>query len=356
MKITIATAGYWRSYFLRDLLQVGSQVELSHPEHTGDFSVSAGADVILWERQLGFAPPEALDPRKLFLFDYKPEGTRASLRQAAHRWGIPEAKFLLLFPPIGLEDTGPLPLPAPRGLGNPLRPKPKRLEERPKDVFFVGNPTSLRVPSVDASEMQDLPFFVRHPTRDMYLYNQRLEWVEQLRSAGLLKAPCGITPTSEPPLDAATLKTLFGYKEDVYTNRLDKWKYARWLRNSRIVLSPAGHSRWAYRHVESMFERALTVATDISQHTSLPQIPTEALVLIGDGQFNAVELQHMLSNIDAYQDKADEGYDFARSTYTPLVTRNSRHLQNCYTRAARRRIHDSFAQWLERLINKTREI
>lgn len=345
-EVGIVSTGYWRVHFLAALLRPFARVNL----FSGQEAVNAarpGIDFVLWERQVEAIPPQELDPNRLFLFDYRAEGSIRKLAARAEELDLTSPRFLLLFPRRDRDDVGPLPLPSPGRLTSGALLRPPGLSERTRDISFLCSPTFLYLSEKETHGSGDLPYVARHSQNGLSVYNQRLEWVSELRRGGLLPRDDGLIDVGKPELSPASMKELFGFDLPVFTRPVSKKQFARRLAASKISLSPAGYSRWAYRHVESMYNGALTVCTDLSRYRSLPAIPPQACIQIPDGEFSAERIQEILSDIEGYQSVADAGYDFARSTYQSFTPFRKKWLRQNYTPRAAREIAHAFLEWLQ---------
>jgi len=94
-----------------------------------------------------------------------------------------------------------------------------------------------------------------------------------------------------------------------------------------------------------MFYRSLTISVDFINRQTLPQLPMEAFVMIKDGAFDANIIKSIIKNIDAYQEKADIGYDFARKTYKQSYLHTHNRAYN-FTKISRERMFYNFFEWL----------
>lgn len=344
--IAVVSTGYWRVHFLAALLRGFARVRLLSPERAAG-AVAQGTDFVLWERQADANLPAGIDPSRVFLFDYRAEGSVSKLETRAEELDLQSPRYLLLFPRRDRHDVGPLPLPSPGRLtsGSWLRPAP--LSTRERELTFLCSPTFLYLSEDEAGRIRGVRYVAQHPRNQAPVYNQRLEWVSELHGDGLLPPDDGLIDVGKPELSPESIQATFGFDLPVFTNPVSKKQFASRLARSKLSLSPAGYSRWAYRHVESMYNRALTVCTDLSGHRSLPAIPDEACIQIPDGEFSAERIREILSDIESYQSVADAGYDFARSTYRSFTPFRKKWLRQNYTRQAAREIADTFLEWLQ---------
>jgi len=273
------------------------------------------ADYILWERQLPFRPYSDLDEDRIFIFDYEAEGDRDKLIETSEAWNVQIPRYLLLFPDRKHDDTGCLPLPPPNRLQKHYLFSPKKLKDRKHDMFFMCAPTYIHISNSELKEKQELPFFSEIPERKEFVYNQRLEWIQQLLQGNLLREGNGLIHSKHKYLSQKIISNQFGYKGEVFVPPISKREFTDNLISSKIIFSPGGHSRWAYRHVESLYNRALTITVDMSDRKSIPSLPYDAFVMVPDGKFDFKEIKRILEQIETFQEKADIGYEFARSTY-----------------------------------------
>jgi len=313
--IAIFTTGYWRSYFFQKLFSNCAKMSLYNYKKESIYPKNVKADYILWEKQLPFCPYDHFDENKVFIFDYEDGGDRDKLIEAAIKWKIKRPRFLLLFPKKEHDDTGCLPLPPPAKLQKQYFFSPKKLRDRKHDTFFMCAPTYIHISKSELQNKKDLPYFTKIEERKEYFYNQRLEWVEKLKYGGLLRIGNGIIRSNHDYLKEDIILKQFKFKKDIFVPPISKKTFTHNLLNSKIVFSPGGHSRWAYRHVESMFNRALTISADISDRKSLPKLPHDAFLMIPDGKFNVKKIQSILDSIESFQEKAEIGFEFAKSTY-----------------------------------------
>jgi len=349
--VVIVSRNSWRAKFLWRLLSTSAEASYVDVDKGFDKNSLSRSDFVLWDRKLKELPESLRGHNGLALFDYAAEGTKRELEEAAEELRLPRFRGLLLFPEIADLEIAPLPLPPPKNFGRTSPGTPKPLATRPSDLFFLCAPTALRLPKTLTSDQCSLPYSKWQDRTQRCLYNQRLEWAERLFNAGMLGQNNGLVEANRPDLKRDSVRSAYGFDIDVFLERQPRNVFHRRMRESRLVLSPAGHSRWAYRHVESMFNRALTVSVDLSGHRSLPQLPEEALIMIPDGQFDAQMIQELAADASAHQEKADIGYDFARRLYSTLSAFLPGSDRQNYRRSAARDIAVQFLDQLRLLCN-----
>lgn len=349
--VAIVSDNSWRAEFLAGLLKRVVDVAFRNDGVPPPHSQLRDADFVLWEQ--GVENPDAAtrEHRGLFVFDYTAEGSRERIQAFSTKLGIENPKGLLLLPRTSDSDMGCLPLPPPKPLGRFRIGKPTELEDRKQKYLFLCSPTALRLPEDRAAHDCDLPYCKWHKRERRFIYNQRLEWAERLFEADMLDEGNGLVEANRPDLKQEKVASAYGFDIDVFVDRTARRDFHRRMLDARVVLSPAGHSRWAYRHVESMYNRALTVSTDLSDHRSLPSLPEEALIRIPDGAFDPVFVRHLAEHAPDYQHVADLGFEFARSTYSRVSALAPFRERQSYRRDAASSIVIEFLDQLQSLMS-----
>ena len=136
------------------------------------------------------------------------------------------------------------------------------------DVAFLGRPNDTR-------------FWV---DGQLQLVNQRVEWViELMREATDLRFFGGFTGIS--PTERDRVEGKFGDIADLIypKEKIGFAKYYRALRQSRVVLAPAGNVPWTYRHYECLYAGGVVVTVDYRQRDMLVPLPRENMVHVPDG-------------------------------------------------------------------------
>lgn len=166
------------------------------------------------------------------------------------------------------------------------------------DVFFRGGPTYLTdyhpkdVPYTKReglSTLAEKPEGTGHPWESKWLYNQRLEWVDQINRDGKLKIKeAGLHYVSDPtamhPLSIQYHQKVFGYDCIRYMSQFTHPNdyYHRFM-CTPIGLNPAGVARSSYRIIELMALGRTIISTDMEGYKYLynPKIITT----IPDGDY-----------------------------------------------------------------------
>jgi hypothetical protein len=349
LDVVIVSRNSWRAKFLSHLVSPFANVRYHDLETSTKDPNYENSRFVLWDYHID-APPKHLPSHDgFFLFDYSAEGDWQRIKEVGERWNVPNVRSLLLFPERQNHNAAPLPLPPPKQFGRITFGKPKALSLRTEPILFLCAPTALRLPKKITSDQCSLPYSKWQEKNQRCLYNQRLEWAERLFQAGMLGETNGLVEADRSDLKRDSVTSAYGFDIDVFVDRQPRGAFHRRMRESRVVLSPAGHSRWAYRHVESMFNRALTVSADLSGHRSLPQLPEEALIMVPDGEFDAQMVQELAADASAHQEKADIGYDFARRLYSNLSAFLPGSDRQSYRRSAGRDIAIQFLDQLRLL-------
>jgi len=332
VSILIVSNGYWRSHFFCKLFSKYAHIvriiisKQPIPTEVGFF------DIIMWENDISDDIPSYIDPGKIVLFDYRDEGTRQLLNQYAKKMNLSNPKKLLIL--SNCEDTGCLPVPPPK-LKKPQSLKP--LRDRHQDIFFCCSPTYLYM---------DNPFKAKYvvSSKHRILYNQRLEWAEKLCRKGLLNNRQGIVRSDINYLKESVIIDLFNYYgPKIFVSPIPKNNYLTHLENTKILLCPAGHSRWTYRHIEGFFYRSLVISCDFMNFKMLPQIPKTTYIKVQDGTFRASLIEDILEDIDHHQAIADEGYEFVKHYYKL----KSIYSKSGYHREGKKKIFDDFIDYFK---------
>jgi hypothetical protein len=150
-----------------------------------------------------------------------------------------------------------------RGLqGFGIRPR------RAYDVMFLGRPNDTRL-WIDG---------------EVQLVDQRVEWmIELVRQAKDLRLFGGFVEIS--PTERDRVEGKFGDIEDlIYApGNISFASYYRKLRQSRVLLAPAGNVPWTYRHYECLYAGGVVVTCDYRQRDMLVPLPRENMVHVPDG-------------------------------------------------------------------------
>jgi hypothetical protein len=281
----------------------------------------------MWENDISIDIPAHFDPGKIVLFDYRDEGCREELVQYAEKLHLNDPRKLLLL--SDHNDTGCLPLPPPKL----IKPKSlKLLRNRHQDLFFCCSPTYLFTDNHIKAK-----YVVASQNRT--LYNQRLEWAEKLHEKNLLSHQQGISRSDIEYLHESKIKELFKYSgPQVFVAPLPKEIFSTYLQDTKILLCPAGHSRWTYRHMEGFYNRNLVISCDLMDYKMLPQIPQAAYISVQDGDFKTDLINEVLKNLDSYQDAVDEGLEYAQQYYRP----KSIFSRGGYRRKAEKKLFNDF--------------
>ena len=139
---------------------------------------------------------------------------------------------------------------------------------RPWDVSLHGSVTLLERQAPDGSLVR---------------YDQRVEWMRELRAhpewrswGGLLELPYRTREAiiaDHGPEAAAWFDP---------GPRLPFGTYFARMADTRVALCPAGHARWTYRHVESVYAECEIVSTDLNVVDTLVPAPLDAMTLVPD--------------------------------------------------------------------------
>jgi hypothetical protein len=139
---------------------------------------------------------------------------------------------------------------------------------RQYDVMFLGRPNDTRL-WVDGQ---------------VQLVDQRAQWmIELMREAQDLKFFGGFVEIS--PTERDRVEAKFGDIEDLIYQPGDIGfaSYYRKLRQSRVLLAPAGNVPWTYRHYECLYAGGVVVTCDYRQRDMLVPLPRENMVHVPDG-------------------------------------------------------------------------
>ncbi len=308
ISILIFTSGYWRSGFFQRLFSKWAYIKKLNPvTENVNPSETKSFDIVLWEADIEFRPFEYLDPGKLFIFNYKDEGDCELIKELSEKWQLNPAGYLLMLTEKYKDEFGCLPLPFPK-LIRPTFHKPKKLHKRKNDIIFLCSPTYIYM-----NQKKKLPYTIEYLGRTCY--NQRIEWAQKLQDASMLPKNMGIVEPNIEYLKKDNIVNLFGCDPVLFKTFVVKKDFVNEMLNSKIILSPGGHSRWTYRHLEGLYYKGLVVSGELEKWNMIPQLPLDAMITIPDGQFDPLKLQKIISEIEIYQESADIGYEWICSTY-----------------------------------------
>jgi hypothetical protein len=149
-----------------------------------------------------------------------------------------------------------------RGLPNFVRPR------KHFDVMFLGRPNDTR-------------FWV---DGQVQLVDQRVAWmIELVREAKDLRFFGGFVEVS--PTERDRVEARFGDIEDLIypPGDIGFASYYGKLRQSRVLLAPAGNVPWTYRHYECLYAGGVAVTCDYRRRDMLVPLPRENMVHVPDG-------------------------------------------------------------------------
>lgn len=229
---------------------------------------------------------------RTIFFDYYDELERKVHPETAvflAREGFPYFKTSRLSGSASPQVAGLLPIALPRKLSGMLRPwrrlRVPRLFRR-TDVYFQGSTTFFLEP--DGSR-----------------YHQRVEWALEVARMSGVRKHLGLIP-------------LYGLQDELMARYPELssgiWcqaeSYARMFRRlsrTKIVLAPAGHGRWTYRHLEALYAGAVVVSNDLAKIETLLRWPLEAMVLVPDHAPLEPVLRRVLGSYGEYADRLAAG-------------------------------------------------
>ncbi len=167
-------------------------------------------------------------------------------------------------------------------------------QKRKIDIHFIGTPTWLDKFSTGTSTN----------------YFQRVDWLLELMPAARHSFFGGLLQLPYFPLDQC--QSQHGPIDHLFFKgqKLDFETYFNTMLQSKIVLAPAGHSRWTYRHFEGVWSYSFVISNDISAIETLVPIPKEALFLIPDHQPVLPIIDRLLTHPKTYWDRLDHGVNF----------------------------------------------
>ncbi|MBD3673101.1 MAG: hypothetical protein HUJ26_06200 [Planctomycetaceae bacterium] len=138
--------------------------------------------------------------------------------------------------------------------------------QRKIDLFFSGAPTDLRI----------------HEHGQDRLYNQRIEWLSEARTADFpYRFVGGLSYINKSRLKKA-LELHGDFRHLISRRRYDFYSYYYHLCHSKIALVPTGHARWTYRHYEAVYARNVMLSTDMTNIELLVPLPPH-FIQVPDG-------------------------------------------------------------------------
>lgn len=148
-----------------------------------------------------------------------------------------------------------------RGLRLPIRPQ--------YDVSFLGSPTALTLRTED----------------NISTYNQRVEWLREIKNdRSRLKFWGGLVCNATVLSSLRDIEEQYGCVKDItYTGKKTTFfRYFYHACHSRVVLAPAGYSRWTFRLYEALYSGAAMVATDMRKVRMLIPLPKYNIYFVAD--------------------------------------------------------------------------
>lgn len=119
-------------------------------------------------------------------------------------------------------------------------------------------------------------------TTSFHSYQQRLEWIKEIKSASNILFFGGLLDHPHYPLKRFKELTSNEIQSLTFKKPLSQlifmWKLAR----SKIGLCPTGHTRWTYRHYETILSNAVCVSTKVDHHKLLIPLPLNGIVQVND--------------------------------------------------------------------------
>ncbi|MDH3326202.1 MAG: hypothetical protein OEM38_05740 [Gammaproteobacteria bacterium] len=336
LSILIIATDYWRFRFFKKLFESLANIKLIVIRNENELSLISdkGYDLVIWELELGFSPPDIFLRDKIVLASYRDESHLPELQLAAKLWGLPQHRFLQLVVDKSEKQVFPLPLPPPK-ITKQFAGSPNSLSLRKSDLFFLCSPTYIYM-----NEKTDMRFTAYLNNR--WCYNQRLEWVTSLYESGRLPAGQGLIEPDIEYLGSKVIGRDFKFDLDTFVRSLDRKNYSQAMLDSKLILCPGGHSRWTYRHFEGFFNRGLVISTDLERVCTTPEIPAEVYVAVKDGAFSVDGIDDMLNSLNRLQSVADCGYEYAQDLiYPKSLLRNSG-----YKPDAVQQMFNKFSSWL----------
>jgi hypothetical protein len=140
--------------------------------------------------------------------------------------------------------------------------------DRPWDVSLQGSTTYLDQ---------------RTPDGGIERYEQRVQWLTELRGHPEWRAWGGLVPIPYRT-EADVVRDHGPHAAALFARgpRIPFGRYFRLMTRTKVALCPAGHARWTYRHVESVYAGCDVVSTDLSGIETLVPIPRSSFSLVPD--------------------------------------------------------------------------
>jgi hypothetical protein len=140
--------------------------------------------------------------------------------------------------------------------------------DRPWDVSLQGSTTYLDKRTSDGGVER---------------YEQRVEWMTELRSNAAWRSWGGLLPIPYRT-EADVVREHGPHAAALFAPgpRIPFGRYFRLMTRTKVALCPAGHARWTYRHVESVYAGCDVVSTDLSGIDTLVPIPLASFSLVPD--------------------------------------------------------------------------
>ena len=139
------------------------------------------------------------------------------------------------------------------------------------------------------------------------IYEQRLEWLAELHDSNL-KKKCGII--GDLRADNLSKEDYNRYQYLRYKGAsLSREQFLYYLTRSQLSLTPAGNSRWTYRHYESMLTQTPIISTNIRDTELLIPIPEETCVIVEDKQPIRPVIEALLNNREKQKQLATRAYN-----------------------------------------------
>ena len=136
------------------------------------------------------------------------------------------------------------------------------------DVMFLGTATGTFARSQESSG----------------IYNQRVEWLRELKQQGKPLALWGGLIDRDHPVPPELVAQYGDLSDMMIPGRVSFWEYFRALQQSRVALTPQGNAPWSYRHYEAIYARAVVVTCDFRQIHTLVPLPKKNMIHVEPGQ------------------------------------------------------------------------
>jgi hypothetical protein len=144
----------------------------------------------------------------------------------------------------------------------------RRAPEMKYDAMFLGAATGTIAPMGDPGAV----------------YNQRVEWLRELKQQGQPFALWGGLIDRDHPVSPELLAKYGDLSDMTIPGRVSFWQYFRALQQARVALTPQGNAPWSYRHYEAIYAGAVVVTSDFRPIRTLVPLPVNNMIHVEPGQ------------------------------------------------------------------------